>query len=98
MKTIHRAARAVKQNGHHGIVEDVKGRLSHFADAAMSVEGEIYDAAKKRGGELLVTAQQKGQKALTRTEGWIKKNPSSAVGAAFVIGFVLRSWFSRKEE
>lgn len=98
MKTIQRAARAVKQNGHHGIVEEVKGRLSHFADAAMSVEGEIYDAAKKRGAELLVKAQQKGQKALTGSERWIKKNPSSAVGVAFIIGLVLRSWFTRREE
>lgn len=100
MKTIHRAARAVKHNGHghHGIVEGVRGRFSDLADEAMSVEGELYDAAKKRGGELLVSAQQKGRKALTGTERWIKKNPSSAVGVAFIVGLILKSWFTRSEE
>lgn len=100
MKTMHRAGRAAKHNGHghQGIVEGVRGRFSDLADEAMSVEGEIFDAAKKRGGELLVSAQHQGQKALTGTERWIKKNPSSAVGVAFIIGLVLRSWFTRNEE
>ena len=102
MKTLNRVAHTVLGNNHrHGsIIDKTRGRFSNLTKEAMSIEGDIVDAAKKRGGELLESAQEKGQQAWKGTSKWIQKNPGSAVGAAFVLGVVLKALFGsgRKEE
>jgi len=98
MKPMHKSEHEPHNGSRHGLVAEAKGRFSDLTKEAMSVEGEVIDEAKKRGAELLENAQATGQKAWKRTARWIGKNPGSAVGVAFVIGVVLKSWFGRSEE
>jgi|CXWL01.1.fsa_nt_gi ElaB/YqjD/DUF883 family membrane-anchored ribosome-binding protein len=49
-------------------------------------------------GEMFEDAQEKGRQALKNTENWIKRNPGSAIGAAFVSGVVLNALLRRKKE
>ena len=100
MKTIHRAVQAVRNGNRRagGMLGHVKGRFSGLANEALNGESEIGDEVKKRGGEIFENAQDNGRQALKNTESWIKKNPASALGAAFVSGVVVNAWLRRKKE
>ena len=107
MKTMDKGGPAVRHNGHRPgravaevrkVVAEAKGRFSGLTREARAIESEMFDKAKKRGGELLETAQEKGQRTWKRTEKWIKKNPASAVGAALMIGVILKGWLGSSEE
>lgn len=97
MKTVHRSGRATHHDGRglERIVTGVKDRFSDLAHEAMAVEGELYDEAKKRGGELLVSARHQGERTVRGTERWIKQNPGPAVGLAFLLGVAMKAWFGR---
>jgi ElaB/YqjD/DUF883 family membrane-anchored ribosome-binding protein len=99
MRITSRAGHA-SRNGHQhsGVIEEAKGRFSGLTQEAMSLETEMVEEAKKRGGEMVEGAQEWGQWAWKRTEKWIKKSPGAALGVAFVIGVVFKSWLSRTKE
>lgn len=101
MKTIHKAVQAVRGNGNRrvgGIIGRARGRFSGLAGEALDVESKIVDDVKKKGGDLLEDAQQRGRVTLKNTENWIKKNPASAIGVAFVSGVVINSWLRKKKK
>jgi ElaB/YqjD/DUF883 family membrane-anchored ribosome-binding protein len=107
MKTMDKGGPAVRHNGHRPgkvvagarrVVTEAKGRFSGLTREARAIESEMLDEAKKRGGELLETAQDKGQQTWKRTEKWIKKNPASAVGTALMIGVILKGLFGSSKE
>jgi ElaB/YqjD/DUF883 family membrane-anchored ribosome-binding protein len=80
------------------LVDEAKAQISDMTKTAMRVEGEFIDEAKRRGGELIDSAQDKSQEAWKRTAKWIGNNPAAAVGIAFTGGVLLRSFFGRSKK
>lgn len=100
MRTMHKNGHRPHHNANRhgaGMLQD-RSLFPGLAKEAVGIKEELLDQAKKRGGELLDSAQEKGQKSWKRTERWIKKNPASAIGAAFAIGIILKSLFTKSGE
>ena len=61
-----------------------------------NLTNDISSRFKRRGNEMLEDAQDQGERALRSGRTWISRNPTAAVGYAFLAGAVVSLIFGRR--
>jgi hypothetical protein len=62
-----------------------------------NMANDISSRFKRRGNEMLEDAQDQGERYLRTGRTWITRNPTAAVGYAFLAGAVISLIFGRRK-
>jgi ElaB/YqjD/DUF883 family membrane-anchored ribosome-binding protein len=94
---MHKDDHDSSHDGHTGLLDQARVRISDLTKEAIIAEEKILDRAKKQGVALMESAQESGEEAWKKTARVIRDNPAASVGVAFAVGVIVRSWLGRKK-
>ena len=87
------AAKDAEMPTHHALSEEIEQIAKHLATLRKDVEG-LTGSIKRAGGHQAERAQDAANEALAALETAVKRNPSTtlgiALGVGFLVGIVLR--------
>ena len=82
------AAKDAEMPTHHALSEEVEQIAKHLANLRKDVEG-LTGSIKRAGGHQAERAQDAANEALASLEAAVKRSPTTTLGIALAIGFLV---------